>query len=71
MVRGEVLNVQWMTLVVHVSALDYGEHSGSGSWTEWCRVLLVMWGMDPVNPQAQCSHLITQPGSSMCMWPKA
>ena len=36
-VRGEVLNVQWTTLVVHVLVLDYGEHLGSGGWEEWCK----------------------------------
>ena len=70
-VRGEVLNVWWTTLVVHVLALDYREHLGSGGGTEWCKVWLVMWGMVPVNPWARCLYLITRPGSSMCMWPKA
>ena len=39
--KGEILNVRWMTLVVHVLALNCRECLGSGGWTEWCRVWFV------------------------------
>ena len=70
-IRGKVLNVQWVTLMVHVLLLDYGELLGSSGWEEWSKVCFVTWGIVPVGPQAQCSHLISQLGLSMCIWPKA
>ena len=59
-IRGEVLNVQWMTLMVHVSVLDYGELLGSSGLAECSKVWFVMWGMVPVGPRARCSHPITK-----------
>ena len=50
--KGKVFNVWWTALVVHVSALDYRECLGSGGWTGWCRVWLVMWGISPISPQS-------------------
>ena len=70
-VREEVLNVRWTTLVVHVSVLDCRVLLGSGGLAEWSKVWFVMWGMVPVVSQAWCSHPITWSGLSMCMWPKA
>ena len=40
-VRGEVLKVQWTTLGVHVSVLDYGECLDSDGWAKWCRQCFV------------------------------
>ena len=57
-IRGKVLNVQWVALMVHVSVLDYGELLGSGGWEEWSKVWFVMWGIVPISPRAQCLHLI-------------
>ena len=57
-VRGEVFNVQWMTLVVHVSVFDCRVHMGSSGLAEWSKVWFVTWGMVPFDPQAQCSHII-------------
>ena len=36
--KGEMLNVQWTTLVVHVLALDCRVRLGSGGLTEWFRL---------------------------------
>ena len=57
--------------MAHVLVLDYGELLGSGGCTEWSMVWFVTLGIVPVGPQAWCSHLITQPGSCVCMWPEA
>ena len=70
-IRGEVLNVWWTTLVVHILVLDYGELLGSSGLAECSQMWFVMWGMVPVSPWVWCLHLIAQLGSSMCMWHKA
>ena len=65
--RGNVLNVRWVALMVHVSVLGYGELLGCSGCAEWSKVCFVTWGIVPIGPWAQCSHPISRPGSSVCI----